>query len=129
VILTLFAFGLVLLALPGVVRRPPRRLPAGEWAPVAVVSLLAGAAAVLTGLALAAVPAVSTLFGVPGIADHCRTALAPLATDPTFLSWLAGAAAIVVAARSLLFGARATTGARRARIEPWLGEHTQRGEF
>ena len=128
-ILVLLAFGLLLLALPGLALQPPRRLPPHEWATIALLATLAGAGAVFVALVLAAVPALTTVFGVPAIADHCRSALAPLATEPTFVSWIAAAAAVAFLVRMLTRILSASRAARRARVEPWLGDHHAREDF
>lgn len=128
-ILVLLAVGLLLLSLPGLAPQPPRRLPPHEWATMALLATLSGAGAVLVALVLAAVPALTAVLGVPAIADHCRGALAPLATEPTFVSWLAGAAAAVLLVTLVTRVLHSTRAARRARVEPWLGEHHAREDF
>jgi hypothetical protein len=129
VILVLLVLGVVLLALPGAVRVPPHRLPPHEWTSVAFVSIVAGTAALLAGLMLAAVPAVAAALGIPDVAHECRGALAPLATEPTFLSWIAAALAIVLTARIGGASISSFRRARRARVEPWLGDHDPRDGF
>jgi Zn-dependent protease with chaperone function len=129
VILVLLAFGLLLLALPGLAPQPPRRLPPHEWVTIALLATLAGAGAVLGALVLAAVPALATVVGVPAIADHCRGALAPLATEPTFVSWIAAAAATALLVRMVTSALHSTRAARRARVEAWLGDHHAREDF
>ena len=119
----------MLVALPGLIAGPPRRLPLNEWVPVATASMAVGVLAVEVSLGLAAVPAVAFLAGAPEIVDGCREALAPLSTDPGFLSWVALALAGLVAFRIGAGVWRARTGARRARVEPWLGAHTERDGF
>ncbi len=128
-ILVLFAAGLLLLALPGLAPEPPRRLPPHEWATIALLATLAGAAAVLGALVLAAVPVLTAVLGVPAIADHCRGALAPLATDPTVVSWVAALTAGVLLGRLGRSVLRSTRAARQSRVEPWLGEHEAREDF
>jgi len=129
VILALVAVGMLLLALPGARRRPPRQLPPREWTPVAASAFVAGALAVEAALVLAAASAVGGVVSAPGLIDHCRGALAPLTVDPSLLSWGAAAVATVVAARMLRGGWEARTRARQARVEPWLGEHRPRVGF
>lgn len=128
-ILVLLASGLVLLALPGLAPQPPRRLPPHEWATMALLATVAGAGAVLVALVLAAVPALTAVLGVPAIADHCRGALAPLATEPTFVSWMAAGAATVLLVRMVTRVLHSSRAARRARVEPWLGDHHVRADF
>lgn len=128
-ILALLAVGLMLLALPGAVPEPPRRLPPREWTAVAIVAMFAGVVAVLAGLVLAAIPAVAAALGIPGVADHCRGALAPLATEPTFVNWAAAGLAVVLTARMCRAIGRSWRVARRARVEPWLGDHRPQDGF
>jgi Zn-dependent protease with chaperone function len=128
-ILALFALAAALLALPGVLPMPPRRLPVGEWSIVALLAIIVGAFGAIAALALAAVPALANVLGIASLADHCRTVLAPLTVEPTFVSWVAGALAVTLGVRtgcSIIQGLRR---ARSARIEPWLGEHRQRGSI
>ena len=54
-ILALLILGVTLRAVPGVVPEPPRRLPAREWTPVALLAMVAGVVALLSGLTLAAI--------------------------------------------------------------------------
>jgi len=128
-ILALFALGVLLVALPGLVAGPPRRLPLNEWVPVSTASMAAGVLAVEVSLGLAAVPAIAFLVGAPGVVDRCRDAFAPLTTDPGFMSWIALAAAGLVALRIGSGVWQARTRAQRARVEPWLGAHSDRDGF
>jgi len=129
VILALLILGFVLLAVPGVVPEPPRRLPAREWTPVALLAMVAGVLALLAGLTLAALPAVATMLGIPALADRCRELLAPFAIESSAIDVLAAGLAIVIAARIAFRITHSTRAARRVRIEPWLGEHESRDGF
>jgi Zn-dependent protease with chaperone function len=122
-ILALLAVGVLLLVLPGIPRRPPRRLPQSEWTPLATAAFIVGALAVEVALVLAATPAIASVVAEPALVDRCRGALSPLATDPSPLSWAAAALAVTFAVRALRRGARSFTRARCTRVEPWLGEH------
>jgi Zn-dependent protease with chaperone function len=129
-ILALLGLGLLLLALPAVVRSwASRHLRAAEWTRAATSALLLGSVAVVAALVLAAVPAVASVLQLPALIDHCRGALAPLADDPTLLSWAAGGTAALLTASFVLGVCRAWTLARRARIEPWLGDHDALDDF
>lgn len=128
-ILALFALGVVLVALPGLVAGPPRRLPLNEWVPVATASMAVGMLAVEVALGLAAVPAVAFLVDAPGVVDACRGVLAPLTMAPGFLGWIAFALAGLTALRIGSGVWRARTRARRAQVEPWLGAHSERDGF
>jgi Zn-dependent protease with chaperone function len=129
VIIALLAVGALLLVLPGIPRRPPRRLPQSEWTPLATAALVAGALAVEGALVLAATPAIASIVEDPTLADRCRGALSPLATDPSPLSWAAAALVVTFAVRALLCGGRSYARARRTRVESWLGDHEPRRGF
>lgn len=128
-ILGLFALGGILLALPGMTARPPQRLPLREWTPVATASLIIGAVAIESALALAAVPLVAHVFGLGGVLDTCRAALAPLSTDPGLVTWSAAILALYLFVRISVGLVYAHRTARRTRVEPWLGEHHRHGDF
>lgn len=128
-ILALLAVGLMLLVLPGIPRRPPRRLPQSEWTPLATAAFVVGALAVEVALVLAATPAIASVVADPALVDRCRGALSPLATDPSPLSWAAAVLAVTFAVRALLSGGRSYTRARCTRVDPWLGEHEPRQGF
>jgi len=129
VILALGALGLLLLMMPALVVRWSRRLRPADWTRVAVIALGAGVATVLGTLSLAATPAVAWLADAPTVADQCRGVLAPLATDPTMLSWAAAGLVVVMLVRLGSGVRRALMRARRARVEPWLGEHHDEGDY
>ena len=128
-ILLLGALGLVLLAAPAIPAQLPHRVPAGEWALLVIAVLAIGAAVLLGALALAAFPVFAWLIGAPGLVDHCRGVLAPLAADPNLLGWIALAFGTVVVCRLVSGAWRALDDARCAQVEPWLGEHVEQDEF
>jgi len=119
----------VLLALPALAARWSRRIPAADWTRVVLVALAAGFATVFGALLLAAVPALAWVVDAPTVVDHCRGLLAPLAADPTLLSWVTAVAASALVVRFASGAHRALTGARRARVEAWLGEHRDAGDY
>ncbi len=128
-ILALLGLGVVLLALPGVRRIPPDRLPLKEWVPIATTALVLGLAAVEGALVLIAFPSVVHALGLAGIADSCHDVLAPLSTMPRALGWASGLAAVAVAGRFFIAANRARRRAEAVRAEPWLGEHHELAEF
>jgi Zn-dependent protease with chaperone function len=128
-ILALLALGVALLALPGLRRVPPDRLPLHEWVPVATTSLVLGLAALEGALVLIAFPTFVHALGLAGIADSCHDVLAPLSTTPSVLGWLSGLAAAVVAVRFVTAATRARRRAEAVRAEPWLGEHHELDEL
>lgn len=128
-ILALLILGLVLLAVPGVLSEPPRRLPAREWTPVALLALVVGVLALLSGLTLAELPTVAPVFGISAFADRCRELLAPFAIESGVFDVLAAGLAILIASRITFRVVHSARAARHARIEPWLGEHEPRAGF
>ena len=128
-ILALLILGCALLAIPGTVPEPPRRLPAREWTPVALLAMVAGVLALLAGLTLAALPTVAPVIGIPELVDRCRELLAPFAIESSILDLLAAGLAIVILSRIGIRIVHSARVARRARIEPWLGEHEPRDGF
>jgi hypothetical protein len=128
-ILVLGALGLVLLLLPAAPASPPRRLPASEWAIVVFAAIVVGALTVVVALVLASAPVVGSLLDAPGVVDHCRGVLAPLAPDPSVLSWSAAVLSAILFARFVRGSCRSRAKARRTRVEPWLGEHRDEGDY
>jgi hypothetical protein len=128
-ILALGALGLLLLAVPAMSGGAARRIPASEWTRVTMAALSVGAVTVFGAVVLAAVPAIASTIDAPAVLDPCRGVFAPLAADPTLLSWLAAGIAAMLVIRFLRGAARSLATARRARIEPWLGEHQDEQGF
>ncbi len=127
-ILALLLVGLLLLWFPRLAASMSRRFPAHEWASVTFMSVVVGSVAVMVGLVLSAEPLLQSAIGSSEI-DYCRDALAPFAGGSPFLSLVATVAVIVVAIRMISTAVRSRRATRRARIEPWLGEHSDREGF
>jgi Zn-dependent protease with chaperone function len=127
-ILALFLVGLLLLWFPGLAASRSRRFPAHEWASVAFLSVVVGSVALVVGLVLTAEPLMQSALTSSEI-DYCRDALAPFAGGSAVLSLLASGAAIVVTTRMISTAVRSRRATRHARIEPWLGEHSERQGF
>ena len=128
-ILLLLTVGFVLLAAPGLQRMIPRRLPAREYVPVALVAVIGGWLALESALVLIALPTVAHALGVAHIADACHHVLAPLPSSPGIVGWAAAFAGAATIVRLLLGIRRAWRQACRARAEPWLGAHDAFGQF
>jgi hypothetical protein len=128
-ILALLVLGLLLLSLPAIAAPASPRLPARDWTCVVMLALVAGVATVLGALVLASVPVLAWTLDAPTVVDHCRGVLAPIATDPTLLSWTTAGLVVLLGLRMVRGGSRAFVGARRSRVEPWLGEHTDEGGY
>lgn len=120
--------GLILLVIPGLFG-VPLRLPAAEWTRIAAASLLVGFVVVEVGLTLLALPALLRALHAAGIASVCDRVLTPLALGGDAAGWASGALATVIAVRAWRSGKRAHQGACAAEVEPWLGQHEDRGAF
>ena len=118
----LFA-GLGLLALPRLCSPLGRRLAAAEWARLCQVALVSGALTVEVACVLYAAPTILRAAGAPVLARMCERALRALLPGVAWAGWVAAAAALSIAAFSVLGAIRARRGVVSARIEPWLGEH------
>lgn len=127
--LAIVLVGLLLLMSPGVVADRAGRCPPAEWSRVTALSLALGATAVYIGVVLTALP---TLLGgahLHVVASICGDVLHQLSWGQAPVGWTAAVLAValpVLATRALLHAHRS---ARRARIEPWLGEHVDEGDF
>lgn len=120
----LAAVGMWLVAFPGLWATRAWSFAPSEWARIAVGAILAGLGSLLLGLALLALP---TVLGVASW-EHVVSACGKLGLGGPFLGWLAaGFTALLscLVVRTLL---RARRGAKRARIEPWVGCHYDHGD-
>ena len=127
--LAIVLVGLLMLMFPGVVAGRAGRCPPAEWSRVTAVSLAAGATTVYTGLVLTALPTLLEGAHLDGVASICGDVLHRLTWGQAPVGWTAAAfsAALPILAMRALLHARHS--ARRARIEPGLGEHIDDGEF
>ncbi|MGH9013224.1 MAG: M56 family metallopeptidase [Acidimicrobiia bacterium] len=121
----LLAVGGLLLAGPGLAGRWLRRLPPRDWADLVTASLVGGITIVEAGLATLAAPTVLRAVGWSGLARACDRMFQSLALGGPVVGWLAAAGAAVIAGSAAWGAARAVRLHRRARVEPWLGEHRQ----
>lgn len=127
--LAIVILGLLLLAVPGVVAGRAWRCPPAEWSRVTALSLALGASTVYVGLVLTALPTLLEGVHLDGIASICGDVLRRLTWGQELVGWTATVLSValpVLAASALLHARRS---ARRAYIEPWLGEHVDQGEF
>lgn len=94
-IYVLSAVAIVLLALPGVAHRWGRRLHPVDWSAWCYRSLLGGAAAAETAVALIAVPSVLDAVGMHGLAAVCAQMAGVASLPGAWLGWLAAGSAMV----------------------------------
>ena len=127
--LAIVLVGLLLLVFPGAFTRRAGHCPPAEWSRVTALSLALGGATVYVGLVLTALPTVLEGVHLDGIASLCGDVLRRLTWGQEPVGWAAAAlsVALPVLAVSALLHARRS--ARRAHIEPWLGEHVDHGEY
>jgi Zn-dependent protease with chaperone function len=121
--LVLLAAGLGLLALPGLIRRPARRLLPDVWARGTALTLAGGAVVFELAALLHASPTVLRAFGVSALASACERLVGPLAPGGPWTGWPAAAAAVTVPLLAWVGLARARIVRRATHIEPWLGRH------
>lgn len=127
--LAIVLVGLLLLMFPGFVAGRAGRCPPAEWSRVTALSLTAGAVTVYIGLVLTALPTLLEEAHLDGVASICGDVLHRLTWGQAPAGWTAAAlsAALPILAVSAVRHARRS--ARRARIEPSLGEHINEGDF
>lgn len=127
--LAIVAIGLALLAFPGLAARRAWLRPPAEWSRVAGGSIAAGALTLYVGLVLIALPTVLRFAEVEGIASMCEHVLRRLTIGGPLAGWTAVGLVVIATIRAAGACLRAHRASRRARIEPWLGEHLDRGDF
>lgn len=126
--LTLLLGGLVLLALPGLVRGLGRQLHPAEWVRLSTGLLVGGALVVEVSVVLFAAPTVLRAVGIPDLAEACERMLRPLAPGGATMGWSAAVVAAFLPVFTAVGIVRARRAQRRFRIESWLGEHRPSGD-
>lgn len=119
--------GLLLLAMPGLMRRWGRSLAPSEWARLSAVGLSVGALMLQVGAVLIASPTVLRTLGAPAVASACERTLGALLPGGPVVGWVAAAVAATMPALAWVGVSRARRGQQMVRIEPDLGEHVERG--
>ncbi|MDP8959705.1 MAG: M56 family metallopeptidase [Actinomycetota bacterium] len=127
IVLPLF-MAFLLLALPGWSRPLGRRTDPRHWARAVTAALIAGLVALEGTLALLAAPTVLRALGAPGLAAMCQRVLETIVPASPITGWAAGAVAALLAG-AFGWGIRQARGVERSlRVEPWLGDHHDRGD-
>lgn len=121
--------GLVLLVAPGVVSRAPRGCSIGQWARASRTSLTAGLALVVVGLVLWGAPVIFHLLDGTGLPGFCDDAVHALPLGGLTWALVVLGVAAVVTMRIVTGVARAITGLRCARVDPFVGRHRRLGEY
>lgn len=122
------AAGLGLLAAPGALL-PSVPLGGRETARLVASTLVAGLVLVATGLIFMAAPAIAGVTHLGDVAEMCARVLTPLTPRRDVVGLLAGTLSVLLLSRGAHAGIRAQRGARRARAEPWLGDHEDRQSY
>lgn len=118
-----------LLVAPAAAGRWSRGLPPRDRAAVTATALGGGALALEAGLLTLAAPTALRAVGWSGLAHACERTFRLLLPGGPIVGWLAAAGAVGVAAGAARGALRALRLHRRARIEPWLGQHHPGDDF
>jgi Zn-dependent protease with chaperone function len=116
--------GVALLVVPGVVASRAGQLRPDEWRRLNRVAIRLGFAMVAVGLVAAALPVVLDAVGVEAVTELCRHLLGPAAPGGAIVGGASLTLSVVLAAVACLAHQRSRRVQRSARIEGWLGEHT-----
>lgn len=127
--LAIVFIGLLLLAFPGASAIRAQRCPPAEWARVTALSLAVGAVTVYIGLVLTALPTLIGDVHLDGFASICGDVLRRLTWGQAPVGWTATVLALVLPVLAASAFVHARRSARRARIESWLGEHFDQGDY
>jgi Zn-dependent protease with chaperone function len=129
VTLAIILLGFLLLTFPGVIAGRAWRCPPAEWSRVTALSLALGAATVYVGLVLTALPTLLEGVHLDGVASICGDVLRRLTWAQEPVGWAATVLSVALPVLAVIALLHARRSARRAHIEPWLGEHIDQGEF
>lgn len=119
--------GLLLLALPGLMRRWGHSFAPSEWARLSAAAVLAGAVMLEIGAVLIAAPTVLRALGATAVASACERTLGPLLAGGPVIGWVAAAVVATIPVLAWVGVSRARLSQQTVRIEPDLGEHVARG--
>lgn len=115
--------GLALLAFPGLSAARSRRCPAHEWARVTAWALGLGATSVVAGLVMTSIPTLLHSVQLEGLLAVCDPVVHSVMLGGPLVGWVAVALTVAVAAASVAALLSSRHAVRRARIEPYLGQH------
>lgn len=119
------AAAVVLLALPGALDRPGRRLAPQEWAWLNAVALGGGLVLLEIVLVLLAAPTLLRAGGVEWLAEACEQVLRPLVAGGSTIGWIAGVVAVAMPAAGFASWHRSRRLRRRLTSDLWLGEQRE----
>jgi Zn-dependent protease with chaperone function len=125
----LLVVGLGLLSFPALAASRSSRLPPAEWARVAVLAIGLGALAIYTGLVMTAVLPVLHVLELEGLSVICDPVVHSLMIGGPLVGWTAAVLTGIVTAVGLHAAFRSRRAVRSATIEPWLGQHSDEGDY
>ena len=125
--LILLAAGVVLLGLPGLLRRRANALDPREWVRLCLVALGGGLALVEVGLVLLAIPTLFAAAGLPDQATVCQRLLESFAPMGGAAGWALVAAAVGLPGCAWWRARGARRQATSMVVEPWVGERQSFG--
>jgi hypothetical protein len=128
VTIALLILGGLLLVIPGLARSSLRLAPR-DRSRVTFVCLILGAAALEVGLVLSAVPTLLEAVDQDALAEACSQVVDGLSPGGPVVGWTAAVLAGLSSTRLVGSVVRRRRQARAATVEPWLGRHTDRGDF
>lgn len=125
--LLLVGFGLLIF--PGLVGRRASRFPAAEWARVATLALGLGALSVYAGLVMTSLPPALHMLELEGLFGICDPVVHSLMIGGPLVGWTTAVLAVLLTAAGTQALRRSRRAAKLARIEPWLGDHSDEGTY
>lgn len=121
----LAASGVVLVVLPGLLRRFGRRIDPEEWAVLCAVALVGGGVAIELALIGQAAPTVLRAFGVTALADACERMVGAWVPGGPTAGWGALGVAAAMPALAIAGVRRTRRSWARVHIEPGLGRREE----
>jgi Zn-dependent protease with chaperone function len=125
----LLLVGLALLSFPALVGPRSGRLPPAEWARVATTALALGAVCVYAGLIATTLPPVLHMLQLEGLFGICDPVVHSLMIGGPPVGWAAAVLAALITMSGIQALRRNRRATRVARIEPWLGTHSERAGY
>lgn len=125
----LLLVGLALVAVPALVGPRAGRLPPAEWAWVAATALGFGALCLYTGLIATTLPPILHVLQMEGLVGICDPVVHGLMIGGPAVGWIAAMLVLIFSVSGAIAIRRNRRAARRARVESWLGAHSDRGSY
>lgn len=125
----LLVVGIALVATPRWLQTRLGVLPAAESTRVAALALTSGVIVVEAGLLMLALPTVLRAAGIPEVAHLCEEVLVHVTPGGPAIGWMAAVLAVGIPATALHAASRAHVGARALHVDPWLGQHEDKGSY